>query len=109
MCEMFCGLRTHIQDHLVIGHFINTANAVRSISRKSLGRHDIDGHRQFCTLLFKNLEHLAAFVHQIRFSERLADRTASCEQERIEDAAAHDKAIHFLGEIRENRELGRHL
>ena len=97
--------RADVENHLIGFDFVNAADAVGCIRRKGFGGNNVNRHRKGCALLFQNGEHLLAFIHKVGLRKGLPDRMTRSQKERIENAAAHDQAIHLFREVRENREL----
>ena len=79
------------------------------VRRKGLCHDNIGGKREIRALGFQGGEHLLAFFDELGLSQRFSDLLSGRQQERIGDAAPHDKLIHLLRKVIQNGELRRHL
>ena len=104
-----CGQRlrrlwSDVEDHVVIGDFIDALHRGDGGGRELLGADDVGRQRY---LDFGH--HGLGLVDEVVFGERFADLLARSEQEGVGDAAADDQLIDLVGEAFEDGQLGRHL
>ena len=99
-----CGLRAHIQNHVVVGHVFHLLGDRLGRLGKFLGRHHI--HRN------RNVYFLGNFLcggNQIFFIERLAHRMTRRRQEGVGDTTTDHQLVDHIRQRFQHFQLGGHL
>ncbi|CFW32028.1 Uncharacterised protein [Bordetella pertussis] len=103
------GLRSDVEDHVVLGHVGGRLDGGRGVRAERLGANHVGGNRHLGAAALHDFDHGARLLDLLGLGQRLADGQAGGQHEGVGDAAADHQLVDLVGQRLQDGQLGRHL